>query len=177
MNEWAGLAAFALALSVSMAGVAGEEKIAFPADYAANFVNYTDVDRADQKTVRKMYVNKAAAEVAAKGAVVPHGTVIVMEVRRAVANPAGEPILSANGRFQASNEVTAIFVMQKGPGWGAEYPAEKRNGEWEYAWFQPDGSRRANANYNGCFTCHKGQESVDYLFTAAQIKAPDRRQN
>lgn len=55
--------------------------------------------------------------------------------------------------------------MRKEAGWGEVHPPEKRNGDWEYAWFNPDGSRRANASMDGCFRCHTGRGDRDFTFT------------
>ena len=54
------------------------------------------------------------------------------------------------------------------PGWGAGYPPEKRNGEWKYAWFLPDGSRKDDAKFDGCFGCHMSRAERDYTFTFAK---------
>lgn len=67
-------------------------------------------------------------------------------------------------RFAATDEATAMFVQEKRAGWGAEYPPGKRNGEWEYAWFNPDGSPKADAKLDGCFSCHKSRAGRDYTF-------------
>ncbi len=41
-----------------------------------------------------------------------------------------------DGRF-VKGDVIAYAVMELRTGWGTEYPAEWRNGEWEYASFPP----------------------------------------
>ena len=76
-----------------------------------------------------------------------------------------EPVSEAQGRFIPTDEVTNVFVMEKQEGFGQEYPPEKRNGEWEYAWFQPDGSRKADAEFDGCFSCHLNRAERDFTFT------------
>ncbi len=60
--------------------------------------------------------------------------------------------------------------MQKEKGWGAEYPDETRNGEWEYAAFKPDGSR-IERDYKPCFECHKPIEDLDYVFSLEELVA------
>ena len=62
-------------------------------------------------------------------------------------------------------------VMQKGAGWGAEYPDDVRNGEWEYQVFTADKAVNEKANLKACFGCHKPKASADYLFTLEQLKA------
>jgi hypothetical protein len=63
--------------------------------------------------------------------------------------------------------------MEKRMGWGAEYPADKRNGEWEYQAFKADGSVNDKADLNPCFTCHlqKVGAKDDFVFSLAKMKA------
>jgi hypothetical protein len=88
-----------------------------------------------------------------------------MEDRKVKLDEQGRPVRGADGRFVPTDEVLNIFVQQKGGGWGEAYPAEKRNGDWEYAWFNPDGTRRANAKFDGCFACHMPRAARDFNFT------------
>jgi plastocyanin len=60
--------------------------------------------------------------------------------------------------------------MEKRAGWGAEYPADLRNGEWEYAVFGPDTKLNEKANYKGCFQCHKPHEKQDFVISLASVK-------
>lgn len=76
----------------------------------------------------------------------------------------------AEGRFIAEDKVDAVFVQQKGQGWGNDYPADKRNGDWEYARFEPliPGTAPAlvaSQKYDGCFACHLSREARDFTFT------------
>jgi len=59
--------------------------------------------------------------------------------------------------------------MEKRQGWGAEYPGDLRNGEWEYSAFGTDGRFNANANYTGCFQCHKPHEKQDFVISLAGL--------
>jgi hypothetical protein len=58
--------------------------------------------------------------------------------------------------------------MEKRAGWGAEYPDDMRNGEWEYARFTADG-RTGPADTRPCLACHKPKASQDYVFSAEQL--------
>jgi len=162
-------AALGAGLSV-LAGVAGAgpEKVAYPETFETGFVRYITIDRPDRKIVRFMYVNPAALEAALPGEALPDGTVLVMEDHRARLDAEENAVTDAQGRLIPTDEVTNVFVMEKQPGWGEEYPPDKRNGEWEYAWFLPDGSRRADANFDGCFACHMNRADRDYTFTFAK---------
>ena len=161
------LALFAgvLALAAAAAARAGPEKISFPKGYSDSFVEYIRIDRPDRKTIRFMYVNPEAHEAAEPGQPLPDGTVLIMEDHKAELGPGDEPRTDAEGRLVPTDEVTNVFVMEKQPGWGAEYPPEVRNGEWEYAWFLPDGTRKADAKFDGCFGCHQSRAERDYTFT------------
>ncbi len=159
-----------LALAAT-AVAAGTEKVAFPEGYATDFMRYAVVDRTDRKIARFMYISPAAWDAAAAGAPLPDGTVIVMEDHKV--RMAGEDamVTDSRGGLIPTDEVTNLFVMEKRTGWGTEYDEAKRNGEWEYAWFKPDGTR-SDRTMDGCFECHKAQEAEDFTFTAfAEVAA------
>lgn len=168
MRLMASLALGAGALALATSATAGPEKVAFPDGYAENFVEYIRIDRPDRKTVRFMYVNPEAHAAAAPGAPLPAGTVLIMEDHKARLGADEVPETDADGRLVPTDEVTNVFVMEKQPGWGEEYAADQRNGEWEYAWFLPDGSRKADAKFEGCFSCHMSRAGRDYTFTYAK---------
>ena len=160
----------AVALSMLVAGTvhAGPEKVAFPEGYQSHFVRYTTVDKSKRKTVRFMYVNPESLANARANQPAPLGTVLIMEDHKAKLDSDGNPVKDARGRFVATSEITNIFVQEKRAGWGAEYTAEKRNGKWEYAWFEPSTEPRTgpNISFDGCFARHKKlAESDDYAFT------------
>lgn len=150
------------------AATAGTDLVAYPAGLASRFVRYNETDRPDRKIVRVFYANPESWRDAKAGQPAPYGTVLVMEDRKARLKADGSPETDAEGRMVPTDEVTAVFLMEKRRGWGADYPPEKRNGEWEYAWFNPDGSRRAEARFDGCFACHKSRTGRDFTFTFAK---------
>jgi hypothetical protein len=154
------------------AAVAGPEKVELPADWKTRFVVYNEVERPDRapNQVRFMYVNPEAAASARAGAPAPAGTILVMEDRIAAAGPDGKFLRDRNGRLVPTDRVAAVAVMEKRPGWGSEYPAALRNGEWEYASYAPDGSKRAGVNTQPCLQCHTSRRSPDrdYTFTFMQ---------
>jgi len=86
----------------------------------------------------------------------------------------GTPAKDANGRFIKTDKILGYTVKEKRAGWGAEYPEEARNGEWEYRVFRADKTANPDTKYDGCFGCHKSQESQDYLFTYDSLKAASR---
>lgn len=148
---------------------AGGDKIAFPADYQKG-VLYSIVDRPDNKQYRELYVSPASAiEAAKRGEPLPHGTVLTLVQYRAVLDAAGNPTKNAEGRF-SKGELVGYTVMEKRAGWGAEYPQEIRNGEWEYQAFTPAKAVNDKANLTACFQCHKPLDKQDFVFSYDKLK-------
>jgi hypothetical protein len=156
------------ALLTAVPSTAGPEKVAFPSGYRSH-VRYTVVDRPDNKTVREIYVNEGLIVRAPQPLLSP-GTVITMEVYRAKVNEKGEPVKDPAGRF-IKGDLMSIFVMEKRTGWGAEYPDDLRNGEWEYARFTPDGKPHQNTDTRPCFQCHQPMSGQDFVFTFPELVA------
>ena len=141
---------------------AGGDKVAFPEGFDKG-VLYTTVDRADNKQYRELYTSQAAVDAAKKGQPMPDGTVVTLVQYRAKLGADGNPEKDANGRF-IKTDILAYTVMEKRKGWGAEYPDNIRNGEWEYQAFTPAKAANPNAKLTACFECHKplppGQDFV-----------------
>jgi hypothetical protein len=157
------------AVSLTIAVHAGGDKVAFPANYAKG-VLYATVDRPDVKQFRELYAPKEAVDAVKAGKPTPSGTVITMVNFKAKLNAAGEPEKDANGRFIKTDEIAGIAVMEKRTGWGAEYPDDMRNGEWEYQAFKADKTVNDKANLKGCFTCHKPYDKQDFVFSLDKMK-------
>ena len=167
--------AIACASAVLMAAAyAGGDKVAFPESYASG-VLYTTVDRADNKQFRELFVSPpAAVEAAKKGEPMPSGTVMTLVQYAALLDAEGKPQVGPNGRFIKGNLV-GYTVMEKRTGWGAEYPDNVRNGEWEYQAFKADKTPNTAANLTGCFNCHKPLGAApDYLFSYDRMKSASR---
>jgi plastocyanin len=99
----------------------------------------------------------------------PDGTVLTLVQYKAQVDAAGVPVKDANGRF-VKGDIIAFTVMEKRAGWGSEYPPELRNGDWEYAVFNPAGVLNDKANYKSCFECHKPHEKQDYVISLAALR-------
>ena len=120
--------------------------------------------------VREYYISPAAAvDAAKKGQPLPSGTVITVVQYNARLDVAGKPATDASGRFIKA-DIRGYTAMEKRTGWGTEYPAEMRNGEWEYQVFTAARTPNTNADLKTCFTCHKPQEEADFLFSLDNIK-------
>ena len=148
---------------------AGPERVAFPAEYRKH-VLYQTVDRAVNDTIRLFYVSVEAARKLKVGQPLPSGTVITMEVYKAKLDEAGKPAKDGGGRF-IRGELVSIQVMEKRAGWGQAYDAELRNGDWDYAQFDPDGKSNHPADQTVCLACHKKMAKQDYVFSRPQLAA------
>jgi len=91
-----------------------------------------------------------------------------MEVYQAKVDDNGALLRGPDGRL-VKGGLVGVFVMEKGAGWGAEYPDSLRNGEWKYARFAADGQRR-NVDTKPCFECHKPESAKDYVFTLNELR-------
>jgi plastocyanin len=163
-----GLLLLALA-ALSTGAVAGPEKIKFPNDYAKG-VLYQTLDRPDNKQYRELYTQAEVVDAVRKGQPIPHGAVITLVQWSVEQDDKGVPLKDSNGRF-IKKQIIGHTVMEKRAGWGAEYPPEMRNGEWEYAAFTADGkpNEKANANVKNCFTCHLPHAKQDFVISLAKL--------
>jgi hypothetical protein len=152
---------------------AGGDKIVFPENYGKGVV-YMTLDRPENKQVRDYYTSAQAAEAAKKGAPLPDGTVITVVQYAAQLDPQGNPVKDASGRFAKTDRILGFTVMEKRAGWGAEYPENVRNGEWEYQAFRADKTANPTANLGACFNCHKPQASNDYVYSYDHLKTAAR---
>jgi hypothetical protein len=144
---------------------AGPENVRFPSDYAS-WQRYATVERSDLKQTREMYARPEIVKAVRAGKPIPDGAVIVMAVHAAKTEADGMPQKDSQGRF-VKDKLVNVMVMEKRAGWGADYPAEWRNGDWEYAAYLPEGkpNEKANAGIQACFACHKPKDAQDYVFT------------
>ena len=135
---------------------AGPEKITYPAGWE-KWERYGVVDRHDTKQYRELYTRPEVVKAVRAGKPIPDGTVLVMAIYSADLDEKGKPV--------------GVTVMEKRQGWGTEYPAEMRNGNWEYASFLHDGkpNEKANAGIKACFACHKPHEKQDFVMSLASL--------
>jgi hypothetical protein len=160
------LAATAAAGSIA-AGIAlaGPERVKYPEKFQEDFVMFNTVDRPDLKAVRLVFINKAADAEAKAGQPLPEGSILIVEQRKAKLDDKGEPVRDAEGRLVPTDEVMTILAMEKRKGWGEAYPADKRNGDWEYNVFKPDRTPNLAVKMDGCFSCHLNRAERDFTFT------------
>lgn len=67
------------------------------------------------------------------------------------------------------DKVYRYFVMEKGEGFGAEYPESRRTDDWQFQWFWGDRSVNLEENTARCRACHQNQAGADHLFTGYRI--------
>ncbi len=158
------LAAIAIAQAVVPPG---PNKLAFPEGWDKGTL-YATVDRYDTKQYREFYGPPEAVKAVREGKPVPYGTVLTLAAYAAQVDAAGVPVKDANGRF-IKDKLVAVNSMQKGTGFGADIPAEIRNGDWIYQSFTPDGKVNDKANLTACFQCHLPFAKDDYLTNMAKL--------
>jgi hemoglobin len=133
-----------------------------PADYRSWPRFLPDVDRADAKQVRAIFINPTGYAAMA-GEPFPHGSVSVMEIYKARENADGSLARDGSGRL-IRGDLLKVFVMGKGKGWGDDVrPAELRNGEWVYAAYLPDLRTPAPDDIATCRACHLPLAAKDYV--------------
>ena len=155
-------------LMLGLSAFAGGEKVVFPENWDKG-VLYNTVDRYDVKQYRELWSTAAAVEAARKGEPIPSGTVLTLVQYKAQLDAAGNPTKDDKGRF-IKGDLIAYTVMEKRAGWGTEYPAELRNGEWEYQAFTADKKVNDKANLAACFQCHKPHEGQDFVISLSGLK-------
>jgi hypothetical protein len=139
----------AVALALAVAGTmacqvgAGGELVKFPERYADG-VRYATVNRGNIK--EEIFTSRATLDAVKKGLPIPSGTVITMVDYR-------------------DAKLFRYVVMEKRAGWGAQYPPETRNGEWEFQSFNADRTVNRSEDLGRCFACHKSKEPQDFVFT------------
>jgi hypothetical protein len=122
--------------------------VKFPENYDDG-VLFATVTRGS--TYEELYTSREAIEAVQDGQPIPSGTVITLKIFR-------------------DEELYRYFVMEKRDGWGAQYPSNMRNGEWEYNAFTAEGAVAYEEDIGRCFTCHANQERGDYVNKFDEMK-------
>jgi hemoglobin len=135
-------------------------ELAIPADYKSWPRFLTAVQRPDAKQVRDIYLIPGADRTKA-GDPFPDGTVIVMENYAAKANPDGSLVTGPDGKL-VKGDLTRIFVMGKGEGWGDKTMPELKNGTWIYSAYDGAGKPVADPTAN-CRACHLPLAKQDFI--------------
>ena len=152
------------------AALGGADLVSYPEGYQESFTHFTTRNRPDErKQVVKIFANEVALASAKAGDSLDSGSVIVMEIYKAELDANEQPVTGDDGFFVPA-ELAAITVMETRTGWGADYPDEWRNDEWEFAAFGADDHALVERDYQPCFACHKPLAEADYLFSFDALK-------
>jgi hypothetical protein len=76
-----------------------------------------------------------------------------------------------SARDSRERKLFRYFVMERRTGWGAAYPSEKHNGDWEYQAFNADKSVNHNENLDRCFPCHKSLVQQYFVWTLDRMRS------
>ena len=150
------------------AAYADEARIAFPADYKTAFANYLKLDRVqNEDQIIHLFANDIALNAAAAGKELPNGSILVGEIYAARKDKDGNVMTSSLG-LRIRDKLAAVAVMQKGDGWGARFPDDLRNGDWDFAIFSPDG-KRLDKDLNACRQCHAPLADKQHVFSIEHL--------
>ncbi|HEY4214031.1 MAG TPA: cytochrome P460 family protein [Steroidobacteraceae bacterium] len=111
--------------------------------------------------ITRRYANAVAWQAAKAGLPLPNGS-ILFQVSYATAKDASDQ--------EVAGAVQSYSAMELRAGWGAAIPTLLRNGDWDYALFAADGTRRDQLNQAPCLACHKPQEANSYVFTLDKLR-------
>lgn len=120
----------------------------FPENFD-NYVMYGDYSRGSGGELA--YALPEVIELAKNNQPMPNGTHLVLAIRR-------------------DNNVVSYFVMNKGQGFGLDYPEERRTGDWQFQEFDLNRQVIASADTARCQSCHSGS-STDFRFTIDRMQA------
>lgn len=132
-----------IAIALAQSAWAEPNRVAFPDNLDA-LEHYTTVTRGE--VTEFIYTSRTALDAIRAGEPVPMGTQVILQDWR-------------------DGEVYRLFVMQNGAGWGDEYAAATRAGDWQFQWYWPDGSINMDENTERCRACHQSRERRGFMFT------------
>jgi hypothetical protein len=136
-------------------------EIPFPTGYQSWPKFLSEVQRPDVKQVREIYVNPVGYKTRA-GDAYAQGSAFVMENWAVQTAADGTPLTAPDGKL-VKDRIAKVFVMQKGPGYGANVSKDLKNGDWVYSSFDNIGGRIAE-QFNTCRTCHVPLASKDFVW-------------
>lgn len=136
------LAFLAIALQGGQAR-AEPNRVTFPANLD-RLVHYTTVKRGN--VTEHMLTSQEAIDAIKLGKAMPSGTHVVLVDYR-------------------DSKVFRYFVMEKRDGWGADFDAARRTGDWQFQHFKADKTINMSETTARCQSCHQGREDRQHLFT------------
>ena len=106
------------------------DQVRFPTNHKEDFIHYDTRNRVNGTQIVDLYANETAlrsADTTASG----HGSIVVMEIYKAVTEDDGKPVTTESGLFE-KGKFAAVAVMEKRADWGDAYPAAERSGDWGF---------------------------------------------
>ena len=162
------VAVLSLLISLSVKGGGSDQRISFPEEYRENHTNYLSLDRVQHPDqVARLFANDIAMQGPGDDGKLPYGSVLVAEMYNAKLDGDEHVVTSSLGR-RVRDDLLFVGVMRREDGWGAQYPESIRNGNWEFAAFNPDGSP-APKDVNACMACHAPLSNTNFLFSYEHI--------
>ncbi len=152
LRSWIGpfILASAAALLAGAGAHAETNRVTFPTNLE-RLVHYTTVKRG--AVTEHMLTSQEALDAIRLGKEIPVGTHMVLVDYR-------------------DSKVFRYFVMEKGAGWGADYDARRRTGDWQFQAFKPDRSVNLAETSARCQSCHQSQASTQFLYTFDAARRP-----
>lgn len=128
--------------------IAEENRVRFPQSIG-ELVHYTTVNRGN--VTEHMLTSQEALDAVEAGNPIPNGTQVILADYR-------------------EGEIYRYFVMEKGEGWGEDYPDYRRTQDWQFQWYWPDGSVNMDEDTQRCQSCHQSRENENYMFTYGDLR-------
>lgn len=148
--------------------------IKFPENYRTTFKHYQSVDRGNPKQIGELYANTTALNSLKNGNTFASGSVLIMEIYNAKLDKDGNPVLNEKGR-RIKAGLKVIAVREKQPGWGAKWPEDVRNADWDSIFFSPKTKQPLKKDYTACQECHKPLTDTDYTFSYEVLKSMNKQ--
>ncbi len=126
-------------------------RVQFPKDLD-ELVHYTTIRRGE--VTEHIMTTREAVDAVKNGQPIPDGTHFVLVDHR-------------------DGKVHRYFVMQKGKGWGNDYPENRRTDDWQFQWFWADKSVNMDENTARCQSCHSSRSGENFLYTFDALGAFD----
>lgn len=145
------------------AGPAVPSRMTMPANFPAGFTVYQT--ESEGGTITKRYANSIAWRAAKADLPLPAASILLQVSYQAEKDASGNEVVGA---------VTSYSAMETRAGWSKAIPVLLRNGDWDYALFAPDGTRRDQLNQAPCLACHKPQEANSFVFTMDKLRKAAR---
>lgn len=129
--------------------MAQENRATFPKNFE-QYVLYGTYDRGSSK--EEAFATPETLAIAKSGQLLPPGTQLVLGI-------------------WADYKLTGYFVMEKGQGWGADFTADQRTGDWHFQQFDTNMQVKRTAIAERCQSCHGSQAENDFMFTIDRMRA------